>query len=46
MQLDEGEYLRRFDRVNLCNGKWHKYEALERAAELLQARESRPTASS
>ena len=27
MQLDEGEYLRRFDRVNLCDGKWSMKEA-------------------
>lgn len=34
MQLDEGEYLRRFDRVNLCDGKWSMKEARKRASEL------------
>jgi len=32
MQLDEGEYLSRFDRVNLCDGKWVMKEARERAS--------------
>jgi len=37
MQLDEGEYLRRFDRVNLCDGKWAMKEARARAKTLLNA---------
>lgn len=35
MQLDEREYLARFDRVNLCDGKWSMREAKERAASIL-----------
>lgn len=34
MQLDEHEYLRRFDRVNLCDGKWGMKEARARAVEI------------
>ncbi len=34
MQLDEDEYLRRFDRVNLCDGKWGMKEAREHAGAL------------
>lgn len=34
MQLEEDEYLRRFDRVNLCDGKWGIKEARARAEEL------------
>jgi hypothetical protein len=35
MQLDEAEYLRRFDRVNLCDGKWGMKEARQRARQLI-----------
>src|SRR5574342_971152 len=31
MQLEEDDYLRRFDRVNLCDGKWSMKEARFRA---------------
>jgi len=31
MQLDEHEYLRRFDRVNLCDGKWAVRDARRKA---------------
>lgn len=31
MQLDCAEYLRRFDRVNLCDGKWRVREARRHA---------------
>ena len=34
MQLDEGEYLRRFDRVNLCFGHWSLPAARQRAHQL------------
>lgn len=34
MQLEEDEYLRRFDRVNLCDGKWGMKEARAKAARL------------
>lgn len=34
MQLDEDEYLRRFDRVNLCHRDWKIKEARERANEI------------
>jgi len=34
MQLDEGEYLSRFDRVNLCDGKWSTREAKDRALKI------------
>lgn len=35
MQLDEREYLRRFDRMNLCDGKWSMKEAKKRATSIL-----------
>jgi hypothetical protein len=34
MQLDEAEYLARFDRVNLCAGKWSMREARAKADEI------------
>jgi hypothetical protein len=34
MQLDEHEYLRRFDRVNLCDGKWNMKEAQTKVSTL------------
>lgn len=38
MQLDEDEYLRRFDRVNLCDRKWGMKEARARAASIVLER--------
>lgn len=38
MQLDEGEYLRRFDRVNLCDGAWSMKEARQNAKSFLNLR--------
>ena len=35
MGLSGGAYMARFDRVNLCTGKWSKPEAVARAQELL-----------
>ncbi len=34
MQLEEGDYLTRFDRVNLCNGKWGMREAKNHAIQI------------
>ncbi len=36
MGLDRADYLRRFDRANLCTFKWSVPAARERAGELLQ----------
>ena len=36
MQLDPDDYLARFDRVNLCDGKWSIREARQRAVELVR----------
>ena len=38
MGLREADYLRRFDRANLCYRKWSIVEARRRASELLKAR--------
>lgn len=34
LRLPRAEYLRRFDRVNLCEGKWSLKKAREKAAEI------------
>lgn len=34
MQLEEGDYLTRFDRVNLCDGKWSVREARRKADDI------------
>lgn len=41
MQLEMIEYLRKFDRVNLCVGKWSKPAAQCRAFELMMTSEPR-----
>lgn len=39
MGLTPKEYLRRFDRVNLCTGKWNRTDALAKAHQILNSRE-------
>lgn len=39
MGLEPADYLKRFDRVNLCDGKWSTKEAKERAWALLGTRQ-------
>lgn len=43
MQLDQADYLARFDRVNLCNGKWSVHEARRRADDLSRGSDSERT---
>ena len=40
MQLEEDEYLRRFDRVNLCNGDWRVFEARRKADDVSRGPDS------
>lgn len=42
MGLDRDDYLRRFDRVNLCEGKWSVREARVVAGDLLSTRRDGP----
>lgn len=42
MGLERGAYLRAFDRVNLCTGKWSMGEARDKAQEIRDSRRKAP----
>lgn len=39
MGLQPREYIKRFDRVNLCVGKWNRLDAYSKAEQILNSRE-------